>query len=313
MRISILGGGSWGTALAIHLAKNGQEVKIWEFFAEQANKMQNERFCPLLPEVKLPEHIYVTSSLEEALKDSEVILVVTPSDKVELTINNAAQYIDNQIIIIGSKGFASGTRLLTDALRPLVKGELYCLYGPTHAEEVCKGLFTGIVLAGPKNDALKAAFNSPTLKVETTEDLIGVQVAAALKNVLAIYVGVLHGMELGDNAKAFIMTDGLAEITKVGVAMGADPLTFLGLAGIGDIIVTCTSEHSRNRFVGEQVGKGRHLDEVLTEMKMIAEGVTTVKEAQGLIEKYNLHLPLITGLYSILFNNTDPREILANY
>lgn len=311
MKISILGGGSWGTALAVQLAKNKHQVKVWEFFEEQARKMQVERVCPLLPEVKLPENIFVSSKMEEVVSGSKLVLIVVPSDKVEVTINQAAKFLESQPIIICSKGFASNSRLLSEVVKEKVKGEVYCLYGPTHAEEVGWGKLTGIVLAGGKGKVkLKKALESDNFKIELSKDIVGVQVAAALKNIIAIFIGLLDGLGEGDNAKAYIMTKGLEEIKQVGLAWGAKKETFYGLTGMGDLIVTCTSKHSRNRHVGEQIGKGRKLSEVLAEMKMVAEGVTNLKEAINLQDKFNLKLPLISGLYAILFEGKDAREVL---
>ena len=311
MKIAILGGGSWGTALAVHLAQNNHEIKVWEFFAEQAQKMEEERYCPLLPEVKLSGNIFVSSKMEEVLPESELVFLVVPSDKAEMTIEKAAEHLQNQSVIICSKGFASNLRLLSDVVKEKVSGEVYCLYGPTHAEEVCKGLFSGIVLAGGEGkEKFKEVLENDALKVDLSDDLVGVQVAAALKNIVAVFAGVLDGVGLGDNAQAFIITKGLDEIEKVGLAWGAKKETFVGLAGIGDLIVTCSSQHSRNRYAGKEVGKGRKIEEVVEEMKMVAEGVTTVKEAVKLKEKFNLELPLITGLYEILFEGKDPRAVL---
>ena len=309
MNVTILGGGSWGTALAVHLASKQHDIKMWEFFEQQAQEMQEERVCKLLPDIKLPKNIFVTSNLKEALTNFELVMVVVPSDKVEKTIENAKEFISKQPVIICSKGFASDLRLLSDVVAEKVLGEIYCLYGPTHAEEVCKGMFSGIVLAG-KDSSLKEVFEGENFIVDYTSDIIGVQVSAALKNILAVFIGILDGAKLGDNAKAYVITRGLEEIKKVALAFGAKEETVYGLAGIGDIIVTSTSKHSRNRFVGQEVGKGRELKKVIDEMKMIAEGVTTVKEAIKLKEKFNLELPLITGLYDILFNHGKVKEIL---
>ena len=310
MKIAILGGGSWGTALAMHLARKDYNIKIWEFFLEQVQEMQENRVCPLLPEVKLPENIFVSNELEEVLQDSEMILLVVPSDKIGMTLDKAAKVIQEQPIVICSKGFGDNLKLLNEIVAEKVKGKVYCLYGPTHAEEVCKGRFSGIVLAGPEGQELKKEIEGENLKVDLTEDIIGVQVAAALKNILAVFIGVLDGMKLGDNAKAYVMTKGLAEIKQVGLKWGGQPETFSGLAGMGDLIVTCTSQHSRNRHVGEQVGKGKQLDEVLKEMKMVAEGVNLLGEVPALKEKFDLELPLMSGLYQIMFEGKNPEEVL---
>ncbi len=273
--------------------------------------MQEERACPLLPGVKLPKNVSVGSNLEEALAETELVFLAVPSDKVELTISKAAEFIDGQAVILCSKGFAKRARLLSEVVQEKVSGDVFCLYGPTHAEEVGRGMFSGIVLAGGEGkEQLKIMLQSEDFHIDLSEDTIGVQVAAALKNVLAIFVGVLDGLKLGDNAKAYVITKGLAEIKKIGLAWGAEEETFDGLAGLGDVLVTCTSKHSRNRFLGEQIGKGRKLEEVLAEMKMVAEGVTAVKQAFILKEKFGLELPLITGIYQILFEGKNPREVI---
>ena len=189
--------------------------------------------------------------------------------------------------------------------------KIFCLYGPTHAEEVCKGKFSGIVLAGGEGkESLKEVIENENLKVDLSDDLIGVQVASSLKNILAVFIGVLDGAGLGDNAIAYVITKGLEEIRQVGLKMGARSETFYGLAGIGDMIVTCSSEHSRNRFVGREVGKGKNLDEVTDEMKMIAEGITTLKGAIELKRKLQMDTPIISGLYRILFEGKKVNEVL---
>ncbi|MBI2669376.1 NAD(P)-dependent glycerol-3-phosphate dehydrogenase [Candidatus Woesearchaeota archaeon] len=316
MNITILGGGSWGTALAVHLAKNNHPIKVWEFFESQAREMQEKRSCPLLPDVVIPGNVFISSKMEEVVPNSELLFIVVPSDKVESTLEAAKNLIRHQPLIICSKGLAGNLRLLSDAVKEKVGGTAYCLYGPTHAEEIGQGLFSGIVLAGgnkTERKKLQEVIQSDTLKVDLSDDIIGVQVCAALKNILAVFVGVCDGLNLGDNAKAYIITKGLDEIKQVGLKWGAKEETFHGLAGIGDVIVTCMSKHSRNRHVGEQVGKGRSLDDVLTEMKMIAEGVTTAKYIPLLKERFHLQLPLMTGLYDILFNSKKPQQVLHEW
>ena len=313
MKIAIIGGGSWGSALAVNIAKNGHDIKVWEFFQEQADEMQQKRVCKLLPGARLSENIFISHQIEEVLPESEVVLLVVPSDKVEMTVIKSKHLFSNQPIVICSKGFGEGSQLLSESVQQQVAGNVYCLYGPTHAEEVCQGMFSGIVVAGKEGKeraAIQKALHSDTFQVEVSDDIIGVQLCAALKNILAVFVGVLDGKKLGDNAKAYVITKGLEEIKAIGMKMGAKEETFYGLAGIGDVIVTATSKHSRNRHVGEQVGKGRKLDDVLAEMKMVAEGVTAVKKAIGFKEKLGLHLPLTEGLYQILFEGKDAEEVL---
>ncbi|MBU0470691.1 MAG: NAD(P)-dependent glycerol-3-phosphate dehydrogenase [Nanoarchaeota archaeon] len=314
MNIAILGGGSWGTALAVHLAGKDHSVKVWEFFEEQARKMQDERICPLLAEVNLSENILISSNIAEVVPGTDLVFLVVPSDKVEVTIESARGLITTQPVIICSKGFGKGLRFLDEVVKEKIFGNVYCLYGPTHAEEVGQGKFSGIVLAGKNSqerEKIKEVLSSDFFKVELSDDLKGVQVSSALKNVIAVFMGVLDGKGMGDNAKAYVITKGVEEIKKVGLALGAREETFYGLAGLGDVFVTATSKHSRNRHVGEQVGKGRKIDEVIAEMKMVAEGVTTVKEAIGLKEKLNLELPLIEGLYQIIFEGKEIEKILS--
>lgn len=315
MEIAIIGGGSWGSALAITLAKNNHQIRVWEFFKEQADEMQQKRICRLLPDAQLPGNILISHKIKEVLPKSKLVLLVVPSDKVEATIEKCKPLLSNQPVVICSKGFGDGLQLLSESVRKQVLGEVYCLYGPTHAEEVCQGMFSGIVLAGKRGkerEKIRKAIHSDNFNVEVSDDIIGVQLCAALKNVLAVFVGVLDGKKLGDNAKAYVITKGLEEIKTIGLKMGAKEETFYGLTGIGDVIVTATSKHSRNRYVGEQVGKGRKLDEVLAEMKMVAEGVIAVKKAIQLKEKLGLNLPLTEGLYAILFEGKDVEEVLNN-
>jgi len=315
MNIAILGGGSWGSALAITLARNNHEVRVWEFFQEQAQEMQEKRICKLLPNAKLPDNIFISHKIEEVLLKSELILLVVPSDKVELTVEKHKHLFSDQPVVICSKGLGSGLQLLSEAVQKQVIGNVYCLYGPTHAEEVCKGMFSGIVLAGgagKEREQIQEAFASEMFKVEVSDDIIGVQLCAALKNILAVFVGVLDGKKLGDNAKAYVITKGLDEIKIIGLKLGAKKETFYGLAGLGDVIVTATSKHSRNRHVGEEVGKGRKLGDVLAEMKMVVEGITAVKKAIGFKEKLDLHLPLIEGLHQILFERKDVEAVLKS-
>ncbi len=311
MHIAILGGGSWGTALAVHLAKKKHQIKLWEFFEQQAQQMQEKRECPLLPGVQLSDNITISSDLAFTLGGAELVLVVVPSDKVESTLEKANAYLKVQPLILCSKGFASGTRLLSEITHEKISNPLFFLYGPTHAEEVGKGLLSGIVLAGGEGkEKLQQEFESDLLKVELSDDIIGVQVAAALKNIVALAVGIASGLGMGDNAKAFIITKGYAEIRQVGMAWGAKDETFHGLAGIGDIIVTCLSVHSRNFRVGRELGKGRKLSEIMAEMKMVAEGVTSAKAVPALKEKFGLELPLMSAVHGILYGDRIAADLI---
>lgn len=284
--------------------------------------MQEQRVCRLLPEVRLPANILIFTEFGEALANAELIIIAVPSDKVESTLSAARSFIQQQPIIIASKGLAREGRLLSEVVKEYCSGTIYCLYGPTHAEEVCKGLFSGIVLTREKGgkgnekrkekQKIKKTLESSELKVELSNDIIGVQVAAALKNVIAVLVGMIEGQGLGDNARAYVMTKGLLEIQQLGLAMGAKKETFYGLAGLGDLIVTCGSRHSRNFHVGREVGKGRKLADVLNEMKMVAEGVTTTKIVPQLCQKFNVQLPLLRGVHDVLLEGKDLPDILQS-
>ncbi len=317
MKIAILGGGSFGTALAIHLSKNNHDIKIWEFFESQAREMQDKRICPLLPDVKIPNEIFISSKMQEIIPSSDLIFIAVISNKVESAIEKAKNFIKNQPIIICSKGFAGEIRLLSEMIEEKIKNNVYCLYGPTHAEELSRGIFSGIVLASKNRDdeeriKIKKAVENENLKVELGDDITGVQVCAALKNALAIFIGIIDGINLGDNTKAYAIIKGLEEIKDIGLRFGAKEETFYGLAGIGDIIVTCLSKHSRNRYLGQEIGKGRKLNEILKEMKMVAEGVDAAKTVPLIEKKFNLKLPILGGLYNILIEEKNPREILKD-
>lgn len=310
MHLTILGGGSWGTALAVHLAKKKHQIQLWEFFEQQAREMQEKKECPLLPGVSLPENIVISSNMESMLQGAELVLIVVPSDKVESTLEKAKLHLNSQPLILCSKGFASGNRLLSEVMQEKISNPLFFLYGPTHAEEVGRGLLSGIVLAGGTGkEKLKQEFESEALKVELSDDLVGVQVAAALKNIVALAVGMVDGLGLGDNATAYIMTKGYAEIRQVGMAWGGKDETFHGLAGIGDIIVTCLSEHSRNFRVGRELGKGRELADIMAEMKMVAEGVTTAQVVPALKQRFGLELPLLSAVYGVVQEGKLAKEL----
>jgi glycerol-3-phosphate dehydrogenase (NAD(P)+) len=310
MRIAILGGGSWGTALAVHLSKK-HDVKVWEFFEDRAKEMQKKRKNSFLKGVILPKNILVSSVLGEVVLDCELVLVVVPSDKVEVTIKKAGKLLNRQSVIICSKGFASKLRLLSEVVKENVAGKVYCLYGPTHAEEVSKGMFAGMVLAGGSGkELLVREIERKNLKVELSNDIIGVQVAASLKNVMAILVGMINGAGLGDNATAYTLTKGLAEIKEVGLKMGAKKDTFYGLAGLGDLIVTCGSKHSRNRHLGWEMGQGKKFSNVLSGMKMVTEGVNAAKRIPLLEKKFGLKLPVLSSVNNILFKNKKLKNLI---
>jgi len=310
MNISILGGGSWGLALSTHLVKHNK-VKIWEFFPDKALEMQVTRKSNYLPNAILAEGIEVSSNLEEVVKFGDIVIIAVPSDKVSATIEKCHNDIKFKPVIICSKGFSIDGRLLSEVAREYIQSDIYCLYGPTIADEVYKFMFTGIVLAGQtKNASLKKILEDDDLKVELSDDIIGVQIASTLKNILAIYVGMLDGMGLGENAKSYVITKGLQEMMEFGYALGASKQTFYSIAGIGDIITTCFSEKSRNRTFGEEIGKGKNMAQAMQEIPNVVEGVEALRITNKISGEKNIEMPLINGLYKVIFEDADPLELL---
>jgi glycerol-3-phosphate dehydrogenase (NAD(P)+) len=262
------------------------------------------------------DNINFTSDLEFALDKADIIVVAVPSHSVRDLISHANTFISNSVIIVNiSKGLEIDSLLTMSAvIREETIGKdvpIVSLYGPSHAEEVVKKIPTTLVAASTDENARKMVqkiFSSSVLRVYTNNDILGIELGGSLKNVIAIAAGICDGIGFGDNTKAAILTRGIAEMTRLGVAMGAKEKTFAGLSGIGDLFVTCSSKHSRNRFVGEEIGKGRKLDEILSEMKMIAEGVKTAKAVYQLCQKHIVEMPISLAVYNVLYNNKDPRE-----
>ncbi|MBR1654105.1 MAG: NAD(P)-dependent glycerol-3-phosphate dehydrogenase [Clostridia bacterium] len=312
-KIAIIGSGSWGVALGIHLAKLGHEVKIWSFAKEEADLINNEKKCMFLPKVTIPEGITCTLSYEEAIRDSDFILHVTPSKFTRNIVKGYKQYVTNQPIIICSKGFEKDT---VSTLDSVVKSEIPTakigvLSGPSHAEEVSVGVETALVVASEHDDVLELiqnAFMSNKMRVYTSKDVTGVEAGGALKNILAFCAGIITEMGLGDNSFAALLTRGLSEITRLGVAMGGNKDTFYGLSGLGDLLVTCMSEHSRNRKAGKLIGSGKSLEETKKEVGMTIESIDNIEVAYELSKKYNVEMPIVNAVYDILYNNLKPEE-----
>ncbi len=316
-KICVMGAGSWGLALALLLDDNGHDVTVWCYSEDEKNAIllegENKR-C--LPGVKLPDSMSFTTSVEAAIQDKEVVVIAIPSAFMRENIQNMAPFIkDHQIIVNVSKGLEHSTlsRLSQVIQSELPKNPVVVLSGPSHAEEVARRLPTTVTVSSKSKDAAHAVqtlFMTDYFRVYTNPDLIGVELGASLKNVIAFAAGALEGMGYGDNTKAALMTRGLTEITRLGVAMGASQRTFSGLSGIGDLIVTCTSPHSRNRYAGELVGKGYSLDEAIEEVNMVVEGVHTAKGAYLLKEKYKVQMPIITAVYQTLFEGLPAEQAL---
>lgn len=311
--ICIIGSGSWGVALGIHLAKLGNKVKIWSFMQEEADLINNEKKCKFLPEVTLPDGIYCTTSYEEAIKESEIILHVTPSKFTRNTVKEYKKYITNQTIVICTKGFEKETLLSLDEVfkQEIPNVKLAVLSGPSHAEEVSKAVPTAMVIAAEDEkiaNELRDIFMNENLRVYTSKDVKGVELGGALKNIIAFCAGVAAGIGLGDNSFAALITRGLCEISRLGVVLGGKYETFYGLTGLGDLIVTCLSEHSRNRTAGKLMGQGKTLEEARNQIGMVIEGVDNIEVAYELAKKYNVEMPIVNAVYDMLYNNLSPKE-----
>lgn len=313
--VSIIGAGSWGTGLSILLAKNGHKVRVWSLYQEEADRLNKERVNKdKLPDVRIPDSVEFTSELEKCLDGHDFIVLAVPSQTVRKTAGHLAPYVNkDDIVVICSKGLEEGTGL---RLSEVVQSELpfvrmVALYGPSHAEEVAVGIPTTVVSASPNEQAaisVQDLFMCPAFRVYTSSDLIGAEVGAALKNVIALCAGISDGLGYGDNSKAALMTRGITEIARLGTAMGANARTFSGLTGIGDLIVTCTSMHSRNRRAGILIGKGRSVEEAQKEVKMVVEGVSATRAARELAQRYHVNMPICREAYQILFENKDCRK-----
>ena len=317
-RIGIIGAGSWGTALAISLAHNGRQVYLWARRSELVQEVQATRKNEVyLKDVSIPDSIQISANLEQVLESSSIVLFAVPSQSVRSVCDEARRYIKAyQRIVSVSKGIENNTlklasEVLEDALPDIPKNNISVLYGPSHAEEVAKGIPSAVVVSSYERETailIQQAFVSQRLRVYLNPDIVGVQVGGSVKNVMAIAAGISDGVGFGDNTKAAIVTRGISEIRRLGVAMGAEPATFSGLSGIGDLVVTCMSGLSRNRYLGEQIGMGRLMDEVIKEMKMVAEGVRTTQSVMALAEKYNVEMPITEAVYRILFQGRKPLE-----
>lgn len=315
-KICIIGSGSWGCALAIHLGNLGQELKIWSFDEEEKNFINDKRTCKFLPNSVIPKNVTCTLDYKEAIKDSEIILHITPSKFTRETVKKYKEYVTNQPIIICSKGFESSTLMTLDDVikEELPNSKIGVLSGPSHAEEVSIGIPTALVIASEDKELCKTIqkeFMNEKLRIYTSEDVKGVELGGALKNIIAFCAGVGAGLGLGDNSFAALITRGLKEIAELGVALGGKEETFYGLTGLGDLIVTCLSEHSRNRRAGMLIGQGKTLEEARKEIGMVIESVDNIEVAYKLGKIHNIEMPILNTVYAVLFENLKP-EIAVN-
>lgn len=320
--IALLGAGSWGTALACHLAGLGHTVRLWSRRSTQVEELrttrENKRY---LPGITLPEGIICTDNLAEALSGAAVVVFSVPSHSFREVLETALPLVPAGTLVVNTaKGFEEETLLRMSQVYSGVagehrKGEYVLLSGPSHAEEVARKMPTAVVVSSLSLAAAEAAqdlFMGDNFRVYTNPDLTGVEIGGALKNIIALGTGIIDGLNGSDNAKAALMTRGLAEITRLGIAMHANPMTFAGLAGVGDLIVTCTSMHSRNRRAGIEIGRGRKLNEALADVYMVVEGVRTTRATRGLARKLNVEMPITEQMYQVLFEGLPPDRAVKN-
>jgi glycerol-3-phosphate dehydrogenase (NAD(P)+) len=320
-KISIIGAGSFGTALSVVLGHGGFPVILWAREKEIVDEINKNKRNPFyLSDVTLPDSVNASASLDEAIQDSELVVFATPTHALRDTAKKVKRYLTGrEIIVTVSKGiekdtFMTPTQILVAVLDGVtLEDQIGVLSGPSHAEEVSKFKPTTVVAAAYSKRVariIQETFMTPMFRVYLNQDIIGVEIGAALKNIMAIAAGIVDGADLGDNAKAALITRGLHEMKRMGSALGASQDTFSGLAGMGDLIVTCTSEHSRNRYVGYNIGKGKKLDEIIKGMNMIAEGVKTTDSVNQWAERNNVEMPITKAVHKVLFENMDSRDAL---
>lgn len=312
-KIAIIGSGSWGVALAIHLVKLDNKIKIWSFSEEEKNLINKERKCKFLPSIKIPEGIECTTSYEEAIKESDFIIHVTPSKFTRESVKQYKKYVTNQSIIICSKGFEKESLLTLDEVveEEIPNAKIAVLSGPSHAEEVSIEIPTVLVVASKYDYVLELVqdtFMCNKMRIYTSRDVKGVELGGALKNIIAFCAGVAAGIGLGDNTFAALVTRGLAELSRLGVALGGQKDTIYGLSGLGDLIVTCLSEYSRNRKAGKLIGQGKTLEETKKEVGMTIESIDNIEVAYQLGKLHNIEMPIVDAVYGILYKGLKPED-----
>ena len=319
-KIAVLGCGTWGSALAQGLAENGHIVHAWHHRADFVAEMAYSRKHPRLDQFTFHKNINFEPDILRITNDADKIICAAPSHAVREIMMKLKGNISQKAIIVNvAKGIENGT---LDTMSEVISKEtghntnyIVSLYGPSHAEEVISGHPTTLVAASIFHESaekVQAVFSSNILRVYTNHDILGVELGGSLKNVIAIAAGICDGIGFGDNTKAALMTRGLTEITRLGEAMGAEKNTFFGLSGIGDLIATCFSQHSRNRFVGEEIGRGKSLSNTFDEMDMVAEGVKTTQSVHDLAKIHKVEMPISEGVYQVLFNDKDPKKVVSS-
>ena len=314
MKITVVGSGAWGTALAVSLCKNGHEVILCARSAEKAEQMKSTRHNPRLAEIVLPEALAISAD-PGCVTGSKLVVIASPSHAIRQVCSQVADYLDEDAVMVSvTKGIEPGTLLrMSQVVQEQTHRPVVALTGPSHAEELAVGMPTGCVAASPDQthaELVQDAFMSDCFRVYTSPDIVGAELGGALKNVIALCAGVTDGMGYGDNMKSMLMTRGLTEMARLGVAMGANRDTFTGLAGVGDLIVTCTSPYSRNRRAGILIGQGKTSDEARTQIDAVVEGYYAAKSAQELAKKYGVDMPIVGAACAVLYDNVPASQVV---
>ena len=317
--IGIIGAGSWGIALSVLLHNNGHKITVWSIIQEEINMLNAEHeHKDKLPGVKLPEDMVFTTDMQSAIEGKDILVLAVPSPFIRSTANSMKAYVaEGQIIVNVAKGIEEKTLMTLSQVieEEIPQADVAVLSGPSHAEEVGRGIPTTIVVGATTQktaEYIQNTFMSDVFRVYTSPDVLGIELGAALKNVVALAAGTADGLGYGDNTKAALITRGITEIARLGMAMGGKFETFCGLSGIGDLIVTCASMHSRNRRAGILIGQGKTMEEAMAEVKMVVEGVYSAKAAMGLAKKYDVELPIIEQVNEVLFNNKPAAEAVRD-
>lgn len=318
-KVAVVGAGSWGTALSIVLSDNGHDVQLWTHRKEQADIINETHKNKDYLEVEIPESIKAFNDMQEAIKDVKAIVLVVPTKAIREVCSQLSRIMTKKPTIIhATKGIEPDSlkrvsQIISEEMDAYSYEDIVVLSGPSHAEEVGKRMPTTVTVSSLDSSNAELAqdlFINESFRVYTSPDVVGIELGGALKNIIALGAGISDGLGFGDNAKAALITRGLAEITRLGASLGANPLSFLGLPGVGDLIVTCTSMHSRNWRAGNLLGKGHKLDEVLDQMGMVVEGVRTAKAAFHFAEEQNIEMPITAGIYQVLFEDKNPRDVV---
>jgi glycerol-3-phosphate dehydrogenase (NAD(P)+) len=316
MRCAVVGAGAWGTALADRLARNAHEVRLWAYEPDVAESVNTHHVNRFLPDVQLPAEIVASTTMRDVVSGADVLVMVAPSHVTRAMAEAAQPHLSRDTtVVVASKGIEQHTlSRMTQVVEDVFDaGPAVALSGPSFAVEVARGSPTAVVAASSDPEPahlVQRVFHAPTFRVYTQPDVVGVELGGAVKNVMAVATGVCEGLDLGFNARAALITRGLAEMTRLGLALGADAETFAGLAGLGDLVLTCTGSLSRNRALGVEIGRGRSLDEVLTGRQTVAEGVITTRSTRALSERLGVEMPIVDAVYDVLFEGRAARDAM---